>query len=74
MAGKTAVYLSISWPLAPASVNNPVIGRKMDVDNIPAPPKIDNPRAPLSGILSETKPSIVGQKKQTPIANTVAAR
>ena len=40
---------------------------------MPAPPINDKPNAPVFGKYSETKPSMVGQKKQTPAAKTNAA-
>src|SRR6516225_5049378 len=62
----TAALLKLSYHL-------PIIGMTRDVENIPAPPIKDNPSAPVLGRYSETKPSIVGQKKQMPAAKTNAA-
>src|SRR3982751_2132121 len=56
-----------------SSYHLPMIGITSDVENIPAPPINDKPSAPVLGKYSETKPSIVGQKKQIPAAKTNAA-
>src|SRR6185503_15441512 len=50
-----------------------IMGTTSEVENIPAPPIMESPRAPVLGRYSETKPNIVGQKKQTPSAKTKAA-
>src|SRR5436190_13782202 len=41
---------------------------------MPAPPIRFKPKAPDLGIFSDTKPSMVGQKKQTPIPKMIAAK
>ncbi len=51
----------------------PITGNTKETENIPAPPINDKPNAPVFGRYSDTKPSIVGQKKQIPTANTAAA-
>src|SRR5690349_16959538 len=51
----------------------PIIGITNEVENIPAPPINERPSAPVLGKYSDTKPSIVGQKKQIPAAKTNAA-
>src|SRR5579863_10093557 len=51
----------------------PITGRINEVENMPAPPISDSPRAPVLGRYSETNPSMVGQKKQIPAAKTSAA-
>src|SRR4051812_40732398 len=56
-----------------SSYHLPMIGIIKEVENIPAPPISDKPKAPVLGKYSETKPSIVGQKKQMPAAKTNAA-
>ena len=56
-----------------SSYHLPMIGMISDVENIPAPPINDKPKAPVFGKYSETKPSMVGQKKQMPAAKTNAA-
>src|SRR5579871_2326337 len=65
-------------PLATAadlksSYHLPIKGIMIAVENMPAPPINDKPNAPVLGKYSETKPSMVGQKKQTPAAKTKAA-
>ena len=55
------------------SIQLPITGFHKLSANIPAPPIIDIPRAPLSGMFSATKPTMVGQKYITPIANNMAA-
>src|SRR6186713_819886 len=62
--------------MAPAlklSYHFPIKGRINETENMPAPPISDSPRAPVLGRYSDTKPSIVGQKKQMPDAKTSAA-
>ena len=56
----------------PASYQRPMTGSTKPALSMPAPPMIARPRAPVFGKRSFTKPSIVGQKKQTPNAKTVA--
>src|SRR5665647_2377533 len=89
MAGITATFKKVLEPaiasaaavvapllIAPAlkpSYQCPIIGTMRDVENMPAPPIIERPSAPVSGRYSDTNPSIVGQKKQTPSAKTKAA-
>ena len=73
-----ASALTASTPLVTAAVfalsnHLPITGIIKAVENIPAPPINDKPKAPVLGRYSETKPSIVGQKKQIPIAKTKAA-
>src|SRR5579863_3606285 len=51
----------------------PIRGRTREVENMPAPPISDSPRAPVFGRYSDTNPSMVGQKKQIPAAKTSAA-
>ena len=46
---------SNSEPVVLASINLPICGKTKETDNIPAPPINDKPKAPLSGIFSETK-------------------
>ena len=61
---------SSSSPVSPAaaasalslSIHLPIIGWKIDVENIPTAPIIDMPKAPLFGILSAMKPIMFGQK------------
>lgn len=72
IAGKIDIVRNASMALA-SSINFPMSGKTTETDNIPAPPIIDNPNAPVSGRYSATKPSIVGQKKVTPTAKTAAA-
>src|SRR5580658_816450 len=55
------------------SYHFPIRGRINDVENMPAPPISDSPRAPVRGRYSDTNPSMVGQKKQIPTAKTSAA-
>ena len=62
--------MALAWKL---SYQCPIMGTMREVENIPAPPIIERPSAPVSGRYSDTKPSIVGQKKQTPNAKTKAA-
>src|SRR5690349_12053464 len=62
----TAASLNLSY-------HPPINGITNEVENIPAPPIKERPRAPVLGKYSETKPSIVGQKKQMPAAKTSAA-
>src|SRR6478735_5517347 len=74
----TASAFETSLPAAtaaPFALSNqlPIIGNTNDTENIPAPPINDNPNAPVFGKYSDTKPSIVGQKKQIPAAKTAAA-
>src|SRR5688500_17116486 len=73
-----ASALAASFPAIMAdsfalSYHLPMIGSISAVENIPAPPIKDKPNAPVLGRYSETNPSIVGQKKQIPTANTAAA-
>ena len=84
-----ATFMSVSDPAAASAVaastpaaaafafassnNLPIIGTTSDTENIPAPPINDKPRAPVFGKYSETKPSMVGQKKQMPAAKMNAA-
>src|SRR4051812_20971698 len=56
-----------------SSYHFPISGRISETENIPAPPISERPSAPDLGTYSATKPSIVGQKKQIPAANTSAA-
>ena len=60
--------------LCALSNHEPITGNMNDTDSMPAPPINDKPRAPVSGIVSDTKPSMVGQKKQMPEAKTNAAQ
>src|SRR5215831_11653051 len=74
----TASAFATSSPAATAvcfalSNHFPMIGNTRETENIPAPPINDNPNAPVFGKYSDTNPSIVGQKKQIPAANTAAA-
>ena len=39
-----------------------MIGWNIDDENIPIPPMIDRPKAPVLGIASATYPNILGQK------------
>src|SRR6056297_1977228 len=73
MAGKIDIVRSASWGLA-LSIRLPIIGSTIETESIPAAPIMDKPKAPVSGRYSATKPSIVGQKKVTPIAKTPAAK
>ncbi len=68
------IYLSVDAPEDSMSMKMPIIGKEMDAAKLPIPPITLNPKAPLSGIFSETNPNMVGQKKHTPTANTPAAR
>src|SRR5215207_6903980 len=61
-----AVALYLSYHL-------PITGNIKETENIPAPPINDRPKAPVLGKYSDTKPSMVGQKKQIPIAKIKAA-
>lgn len=72
IAGNMDIVLSASIALA-LSIKLPITGKTTDTESIPAPPIIDNPKAPVSGRYSATKPSIVGQKNVTPTAKTAAA-
>jgi len=51
----------------------PIRGKINDTENIPVPPIRAKPMAPVLGRYSDTKPSMVGQKKQMPAANMKAA-
>lgn len=55
------------------SKKRPIRGNIRDTESIPNPPINDIPNAPLSGIFSEMKARVVGQKKVIPTANTPAA-
>ena len=63
------------WMAASLKFSNhlPIIGKINATDSIPPPPIRDKPKAPVLGRYSETNPSMVGQKKQIPTANTIAA-
>lgn len=74
----TASAFETSVPASTAEVfalsnHLPITGNTSETENIPAPPINDNPNAPVLGRYSDTKPSIVGQKKQMPAAKTAAA-
>ena len=75
-ANDSACDGSIPWAIAFALASSshlPITGKINDTENIPAPPINERPSAPDLGTYSDTKPSIVGQKKQIPTAKTAAA-
>lgn len=88
MAGMIATFINVSDPaiafaLATSipsvmafafalSSHFPITGKINETENIPAPPINESPNAPVFGKYSDTNPSIVGQKKQMPIANMAA--
>ena len=43
-------------------IHPPITGWNMEEENIPIPPMMDKPNAPVSGSLDPTKPSMFGQK------------
>lgn len=59
--GSIAMLRSVSCGPS-VEIERPMIGSTIDVATIPAPPRIDNPNAPLFGMYSATNPNIVGQK------------
>ena len=87
MAGRIATLMNVFEPASASgaaefaataaalnwSYHLPIIGIASEDENMPAPPINDKPKAPVSGRYSDTKPSIVGQKKQIPAAKTNAA-
>ena len=56
------------------SKNRPSNGSIKDTDSIPSPPITDIPKAPLSGMFSEMKAKVVGQKKVMPMEKRPAAK
>ena len=62
MPGSKAILYKVSDPEVSISITNPIAQRTIATENIPNQPNKDNPRAPLLGIFSATKDSIVGQK------------
>ena len=89
MAGIMATFKRVSLPAAASALTTsfpeltaasfalsnhlPIAGSIKETENIPAPPISDKPKAPVFGRYSETKPNMVGQKKQIPTAKTAAA-
>ena len=73
IAGKTDMIFNASLALA-LSRMFPIMGNTIETDSIPAPPMIESPKAPLSGIYSATNDSIVGQKNVMPTAKMAAAK
>ncbi len=70
----TAGFSAVNRSCETLSAISPSIGAATSPTiPIPAPPMSASPSAPVRGIRSDTKPSIVGQMKQMPSANTVAA-
>ena len=89
VSGKYIIFPKVAFPAANSAASSaipeaiavsralsnqePITGCQIEVDNIPAPPTSDIPKAPVLGVYSEVKPIMVGQKKQTPNANNTAA-
>ena len=55
------------------SMIRPMTGSTRDTENMPSPPMIDRPKAPLCGRFSEMNDNVVGQKNVIPSPNTPAA-
>ena len=72
MAGRMLIKRIASVPTAVSRIR-PIIGMTTDTDNIPTPPIIESPKAPLCGKFSAMNASVVGQKKVMPTAKTAAA-
>lgn len=76
--GKVTILAKVCWPAASSSsdpdspaealttlalsIQWPIMGWKIAVENIPIPPTTDIPKAPLNGAFCATDPIIVGQK------------